>query len=557
MALKSVFEVEVNDGAFRRFQTLFDRYQKALAKNQPAWGAIGREISGTATKLDQMTSRFTVGANLVLGMVRGTKQISSNVGEMTVKWGAMDRITLRVASNIKAATSSLLRWGAVTGVISGLIGAGGLFGIDRLALGVAAGRKSSLGLGVGYGEQRAFSTNFQRLIGDPDSFLASVFGAKTDITKRVGLIGAGLTQGEIGGSNADTAVALLKNLKRIADTTDPTLFEQTINSRRIGQFASAGDLQRLRDTSPAEIAELIARYQGNRGQFDLPPDVSRKWQEFTTQIARAGQGIENTFVRGLAPLAPALGRMSESFEKVVRSFLSSPALGEWIKKVGDGLESFAKYIGTEDFQSDVRGFAEGVGKIARAIGNALSWLGGSDPEVAEQRKRTSNNADQLRRDRAEGRATIWSQLGDALTRKSPAAQDDLLDMVRRAERSGDQAVSPKGAIGRYQIMPGTAQQYGFDPSRLTDPAYNEQVARAVLADLTKRYRGNVAEILAGYNAGPGRADKFAKSGDDISTLPAETRKYLVNSGYAQPHPVELNVRDTTGGNVNYSVNGLK
>lgn len=106
--------------------------------------------------------------------------------------------------------------------------------------------------------------------------------------------------------------------------------------------------------------------------------------------------------------------------------------------------------------------------------------------------------------------------------------DALLPMVRGLEGSGDNAVSPKGAIGRYQIMPDTATQYGHDPNpeALKDPGYNEQVARSVLTDLNTRYNGDTKAVLAGYNAGPGRADQWIASGRDDSVLPAETRAYI-------------------------------
>lgn len=105
----------------------------------------------------------------------------------------------------------------------------------------------------------------------------------------------------------------------------------------------------------------------------------------------------------------------------------------------------------------------------------------------------------------------------------------LLGLVRKLENSGDSAVSPAGAIGRYQIMPGTARQYGFDPSRLTNPAYNGQVASAVLTDLQKRYGANTDAILAAYNAGPGRANRFLAAGNNPAVLPLETQNYLAHA----------------------------
>lgn len=109
--------------------------------------------------------------------------------------------------------------------------------------------------------------------------------------------------------------------------------------------------------------------------------------------------------------------------------------------------------------------------------------------------------------------------------------DQLLPQVRALERSGDQAISPKGAIGRYQIMPGTARQYGFDPEKLSDPVYNEKVARTVLADLSRRFHGDTEAILVAYNAGPGRAMRFVRDGRDTEELPYETQKYLEHAGF--------------------------
>jgi hypothetical protein len=114
----------------------------------------------------------------------------------------------------------------------------------------------------------------------------------------------------------------------------------------------------------------------------------------------------------------------------------------------------------------------------------------------------------------------------AITTRAPLG---TLTLVRQLEGSGDKAVSPAGAIGRYQIMPGTARQYGFDPARLIDPGYNATVAGAVLGDLQKRYRGDLDAMLVAYNAGPGRADKWLAGGRHLTGLPLETQKYLAHA----------------------------
>ncbi len=102
-----------------------------------------------------------------------------------------------------------------------------------------------------------------------------------------------------------------------------------------------------------------------------------------------------------------------------------------------------------------------------------------------------------------------------------------------AHVTADTVTSPAGAVGRYQIMPGTARQFGFDPQRLKEPEYNERVARAVLAHLHTEFHGDEAAILAAYNAGPGVAQRYVNAGHNPDVLPLETQRYLERSGIEQ------------------------
>lgn len=85
------------------------------------------------------------------------------------------------------------------------------------------------------------------------------------------------------------------------------------------------------------------------------------------------------------------------------------------------------------------------------------------------------------------------------------------------------AVSSKGATGIAQFMPGTAKQYGVNP---TDPNSSIDGAARYDADLLKKYNGNQALALAAYNWGPGNVDKWLQSGGDISQMPRETQAYV-------------------------------
>ena len=82
----------------------------------------------------------------------------------------------------------------------------------------------------------------------------------------------------------------------------------------------------------------------------------------------------------------------------------------------------------------------------------------------------------------------------------------LVRAVARAESALDPvAVSPKGARGVMQLMPGTAKELGVDDA--FDPAQNIDAGARLLRQLLEKYSGRLAEALAAYNAGAGAVAK--------------------------------------------------
>jgi soluble lytic murein transglycosylase-like protein len=63
----------------------------------------------------------------------------------------------------------------------------------------------------------------------------------------------------------------------------------------------------------------------------------------------------------------------------------------------------------------------------------------------------------------------------------------------------EHAISPKGAVGLMQVMPETGRRYGVE--NLTLPSQNIRAGTRYLSDLMRLFNGDLALVLAAYNAG--------------------------------------------------------
>ena len=124
----------------------------------------------------------------------------------------------------------------------------------------------------------------------------------------------------------------------------------------------------------------------------------------------------------------------------------------------------------------------------------VTTLAGSAPVAPATRRGRANGL-------SNARPVFLTDAADA-ARLSP----DLIEAVAWRE-SGlrPRVASVTGAIGEMQLMPGTARTLGVDPR---DSRQNYAGGATYLAQLLKRYNGDVILALAAYNAGPGAVDRY-------------------------------------------------
>lgn len=128
----------------------------------------------------------------------------------------------------------------------------------------------------------------------------------------------------------------------------------------------------------------------------------------------------------------------------------------------------------------------------------------------------------------------------------PVSDIWALSIARRESEFDPVVMSPVGARGLMQLMPGTAKEVAaqigepYELGRLrTDPEYNARLGSAYLAGLAQRYGDNPVLMSIGYNAGPTRANRWQEAYGDprdpkidivdwIEGLPFnETRNYVM------------------------------
>ncbi|WP_127113552.1 lytic transglycosylase domain-containing protein [Shimia sediminis] len=137
--------------------------------------------------------------------------------------------------------------------------------------------------------------------------------------------------------------------------------------------------------------------------------------------------------------------------------------------------------------------------------------------------------------------------------RHPVPTEMALAIARRESEFDPVVVSGAGARGLMQVMPGTARQVAgaigetYSHAWLTSkPEYNAKLGTAYLAGLGEQFNGNVIMVAAGYNAGPGRPERWMRDRGDprrggmdiidwIEHIPFnETRNYVMRVSESLP-----------------------
>ncbi|HEN3464793.1 TPA: hypothetical protein ACGSW7_004068 [Yersinia enterocolitica] len=391
MAAKSIIDIDVNDDKFQSFMEKFNEYQAALGDLPEAWRGVAHGIGDTEketakarSELEGVAKSFSDGAAAILSINSGLDRLNDSLDKANKNQSGFNKNARAakkflsgatkdaksLAGHIKDATTSLISWTSILGLFSGLIGAGGLFGINRLASGAASQRFTALGLGTTSGGLDSSAINYQRALSNPAGTLGAIRDSQLDLSKRWQFQAMGINNPDQ--DPAKLLPQMIRNARDIFVKNGSNL--QGAEAHGLTNFFTLDDLNRFKNMSDAEIDSMEKQSQKDAVRLQLTDQQLKQWQDFNVQLDLSNRSIRNAFVTGLAPLAPSLGKLSDAVSGAIDTFLQSPELGKWIDGLSRGIQKFGNYLASPQFKSDVDDFMSKVERMGTLIGNVVDWI---------------------------------------------------------------------------------------------------------------------------------------------------------------------------------------
>ena len=417
---KAIVDIEIRDGAWKSFNKQFEDHRAKLRNLPGQWGSIGKSIN----KAQGAAAKFVAKISNQAGAF---KKANTFAAKLTLSIKASDRVAsslakhrFKIAGNIKNATKSLLGWGAIMGLFSGLLGAGGLFGISRMAQSVSAGQSSARRTGSTYGGAQAAKNVYGQLLGEGgvQSLLETMQREKASGGMMFRKVGMEENEWRTK-SPAQLLAPFLEALKKKIESLPA-------ESRALSAplFAPEGmqDYGTISELMATNLDSLKTQMESEQKALDLSKSTQQAWADFVRDLKSAGVRIENIFAEALVPLKPALATFSKGLTNAIGVVMKSPAIKGLVSGTGEMLQKGANYLVSDQFSKDFKSFIEEMRQIGKAISSTAELLnnlfGDSEPKEVGWDKLSEKDTAGLVRDTPIERARRSGYQGESALGKA-------------------------------------------------------------------------------------------------------------------------------------------
>lgn len=358
-------------------------------------------------------------------------------------------------------------------------------------------------------------------------------GNPTDTTRMLARMGVNFQEKDIEKLTLDVIGALDRIGKQFGPQT------QIFAANALGIDPGTLELMRRGREGVAQLVNGMAEHtKSSNDAAQASGRLTSAWGDLSNRAGDLGNRI-------YVALVPALEAASTLLTKILETVLKvDESTGGWTIRIG--ALSFALVglaAGLRTVFTIGRGLlalmggsaAAGAGAAAKGGASAaaaaagggllarLAWLfkGGVGLSALTYSGSLNANEDaELARIRGEGGQAAPKSFSELESKWGLPA--GMLDKIWAIESNrGQNMVSPAGATGHFQFMPGTAKQYGLSREDTFDLGKSSEGAARYLADLLKKYSGDTDKALAAYNWGMGNVDR-----QGLANAPLETINYI-------------------------------
>jgi hypothetical protein len=343
VADKVIVDVEINTDVLAKFNELVAKYNALLKQTNGVWNQKKRSVDETADKvslLNKLTNKISA----------DSQKFYENIAKSASKFVSIGKVFLMAK-----------------GAFDLIRGAGNMFGLRTLAKDAADTQRMALGLGLtNVGAMQSFRINFQRLV-DAENLQAQAATARYDVTsnQRVGMLALGY-RGQAGMQRAsEHPEELMKKAFDIAKRTPEEFLGPTIEAYKLP--FSLEEMIRLKNTSKADFDDIQQMTEANKSKLNIDQKTLSLWNKLNIQLELTSRIIEVAFIKGLAPLAGPLGKLSDKLSD------AAEAVGDW---VGDKLKSFMDWVASfskDDIKKGLDTFVSGVTQFVGAMKTIFDW----------------------------------------------------------------------------------------------------------------------------------------------------------------------------------------
>lgn len=557
----SIFTVKLNAEDFSKFQANFSKFDKATKNIPGAWKLVTDAIEKAEDPADALAKK-------IREINEGIEGVNGTVNDIAPKFGGANISAEKFGKTVKGifehvgGTAKLLAGFAAGMAGFGAVGMGlPLWFADRLAGQGQQQFLSSTRSNLSAGQMTAFQNDVTGRTGIGSNILSSMLDLQTSPNGSM-VLNRGMGTTGVDTDKMDTSEIFVKTMENLRtqmkgksmDQIKQVLAQTGLSAEGFG----VGDALAIQHMSDSQFGGMVKQYQGD-SNTENPNNPNL--QQFT-QLKIAMDNAESKFMAAVinngGPVAKGLTDLTNSLSDLAMKAMNSGPVKKWFTDFGAGLEALSDAANKGGVGGLVKMFADGAALFGKAIatdfyrggqvigkaitdslsslfgGTASPYVDSPDHFVPDAYRTYNSGSAKLPVTQAAFRTYGGSSGGGSGgsgqwggLNAQAGLPSGFLETVEHMESNGNPfAQSGAGAQGAFQFMPKTWQQYG--QGSVWNENNSANAAAKYFSQLAQQFHGNIDQMLAAYNDGPGNVQaaigKFGPNWEQA--MPDETKSYI-------------------------------